>query len=109
MKWTTFLLLLMMLVPSFAVAGEIYGNIKKGKKPLGRGVPVEIKIKDKIYSSKTDKYGSYSLYVKETGKCILTVKGTKSSPSIQINSYKSSVRYDMVLYYKDGKWHLKRK
>ena len=109
MKSIIILLLFMMLSSSFAVAGEIYGNIKKGKQPLGRGVPVEIRIKDKIYSTKTDRYGSYSIYVKKTGKCILTVKGIKSSPSIPINSYKSSVRYDLVLYNKDGKWHLKRK
>ncbi len=109
MRRLTILLLLVMMIPAFTGAAEIYGNIKKGSKSLGRGVPVEIEIKNKIYSTKTDRYGSYSIYVRETGKCTLTVKGTRSSPSIGIRSYKSSVRYDLVLYRKDGKWHLKRK
>lgn len=101
--------MLVLLIPYLTIAGEIYGSIKKGRKPLGKDVPIEIKIGDKEYSTKTDRYGSYRIFVMETGNCTLTVKGTKSSPSIQISSYKNSIRYDLVLLYEDKKWFLKRK
>ena len=109
MRRLTILLVLVMLIPMLADAAEIYGTIRKGSKSLGSGVPVEIRIGNKLYSTKTDKYGSYSLYVVETGKCTLTIRGTKSSPSIEVRSYKSSARYDLVLYRKDNTWRLKRK
>jgi hypothetical protein len=109
MKKITILIILMISIPSLAFAGEIYGNIRTSSGPVGSGVSVEIKIGDKVYSTRTDRYGSYGMYVTQTGPCILTVKGTRSCPSIEVYSYKSSVRYDLVLFYRDRKWHLRKK
>ena len=113
MKTIAILLLLIMLLPAFAFAGEIYGSIKEGKRPIGKGVKVEIIAvsSGRRYVTKTDKYSSYRLYVRERGRCILKVYYKKQSPppQIQVYSYKGPVRYDLVLEKKKGKYILRRK
>jgi hypothetical protein len=99
-----------MFLPSFASAGEIYGSIKEGKKSVGKGVTVEIiAASGRRYVTKTDKYSSYRLYVRERGKCILKVYYNGQSPQIQVHSYKGPVRYDLVLEKRKGKYILRRK
>ena len=105
MKTVTAILLLIVLVPSLAVAGKIYGIIKEGGKPVREGIDVRITtISDKpktAASGQTDKSGLYRLYVKRTGKFNLVVSDTlrhkRDTLSIPIRSYRKSVRYNLVI------------
>ena len=108
MKVIPGLVFLILLLPASVAAGEIYGSIKGGGKSIGQGVKVEIGYGPNVYSTETDRYGSYRLYVPEKGKCLLTVRYQQPFPSIEIYSYEGSVRYNLVLEKQDGKYSLRR-
>jgi hypothetical protein len=117
MKTVTVILLLIVLLPSIALAGKIYGIIKEGGKPVRPGIEVRITtISDKskvVASGQTDKDGLYRLYIKRTGKFDLAVRDSlrhkRDTLSISIRSYRKSVRYNLVIQKdKQGKYILKR-
>jgi hypothetical protein len=99
------------LIPWSATgAGEIYGTLTEGGRPVGEGVEVQAKCAGATYPPvKTDKSGSYHLAIKETGKCALTVKYKQQAPTLEVASYEDGVQVDLVLEHKDGKWVLRRK
>jgi hypothetical protein len=100
----TLLALLCLAIPfSGAVAGEIYGTIKEGGKPIKSGTKVEVKCAKGGYNAETDKFGSYRLFVPEEGKCTLSVKSGDAAPQFTVHSYEDSARYNLVLEKKDGK------
>ncbi|HEC99254.1 MAG TPA: hypothetical protein ENN18_02575 [Proteobacteria bacterium] len=107
MKRVTMFLLLIMLFPSLAFGGEIYGSITEGKRSVGAGVRVEIITASKTYPTETDRYGSYRLYVPEKGACTLKVHYRQPSQPIKVYSYEGSVRYDLVLEKRDGHYSLR--
>jgi hypothetical protein len=109
MKTSGLVLLALLLPASRVTAGELYGTIADGGKPLAPGVKVEISAPDTAYSTVTDKFGSYRLFVKEKGKCTLTVSVRDQSPSVGLVSYDKSTRYDWILETKDGKLSLRRR
>ena len=86
-----------------ALAGEIYGTVKEGGKPVQAGTKVEVNCAKGNYSAETDKLGSYRLFVPEQGKCTLSVKSGDGSPQISVHSFEDSSRYNLVLEKKDGK------
>ena len=86
-----------------ALAGEIYGTIKEGGKPIKAGTKVEVKCAKGSYSAETDSLGSYRLFVPEQGKCTLSVKSGDVAPQMTVNSFEDSARYNLVLEKKDGK------
>ncbi|HHT9123422.1 MAG TPA: hypothetical protein ACFYEF_11190 [Candidatus Wunengus sp. YC63] len=137
MKTILMIILLMVLFPSFACSGEIYGCIKKGKK-LIRDENIKIRIEitpdgDKeitystphkcgTYNASLDKFGTYRLYVNENGKCLLklyVVLGEENEEQktqigdergMAVYSYENSVRYDLLIKEEDdGKHSLWRK
>lgn len=102
------LLILMFVAPVFA--GEIYGSIELSGKALPPGVEIVVQCAGPARSTKTDEIGSYRLYLKEKGKCTLTVKyGIEPFPSIAIYSYEGTVRFNLVLEASDGRYKLRRK
>ena len=110
MKTIPILIALLVCVPSFAYGGEVYGTLTEGDRSVGGGAQVEVTCAGKTYPrNTTDQYGSYRLYVQETGKCTLKVHYKEQSPSTEISSYEKSVRYDLVLEKKDGQYMLRRK
>lgn len=109
MKSTCEVLLALLLFVSPMVAGEVYGTITDGRKPVAAGVKVEIAASGKVYTTETDKFGSYRIVVKEKGRCTLTVHVNEQSPSFNLFSYDKSTRYDWILEIKDGKLSLRRK
>lgn len=109
MKSMNIVVLALMLVASSAIAGEVYGTITDGGKPVAEGLKVEITGSDKVYSGETDKFGSYRVFVKEKGKCTLTVHVKDQAPSAELFSYGKSSRYDWILETKEGKLSLRRK
>ena len=112
MKIFIFSVILLFLIPVVTEAGVIQGKITKGGKSIGANVKVEIKhIKaNKTYRTKTNKFGAYRLFIPETGKCLLTIRGKKHNPSISVNSFKSSNECNLVIYRdKKGIYRLRRK
>ena len=109
MKSTGRVLLALLLFASPALAGEVYGTITDGRKPIATGVKVEIALSGKVYAAETDKFGSYRIVVKEQGRCTLTVHFKEQSPSVKLFSYDRSTRYDWILETKDGNLSLRRK
>lgn len=86
-----------------ALAGEFYGTIKEGGKPVKAGTKVEIKCAKGSYGAVTDNLGSYRLFVPEQGKCALSVKSGDAAPQMTVHSFEDSARYNLVLDKKDGK------
>ena len=109
MKCLSFLAIVILLSVSSAIAGELFGTIAEGEKPVAQGVKVEVTAGDKTYSTETDKFGAYRLFVKEKGKCLLKVYYKEQTPGFSVASYEKSTRYDFVLTQKDGKYTLERK
>ena len=109
MKRITMSFLLIMLFPLCAFAGEIYGSLEVNGRSIGPGVKVEIRCGNNTYTEQTDGYGSYSVYVRDTGGCHLTVQYGSQSPQIDVYSYPNSVRYDLVLEGSGGQYSLRRK
>lgn len=104
------LLVLSLVLVSFSMlAGELYGTITDGAKPISEGVKVQIVSTKAAYSTQTDKYGSYRIYVKEKGRCTLTVLYRSRSIPAEIFSYDRSLRYDWVLEVRDSTYILRRK
>ena len=109
MKPTGVLVLAFLLFAATVKAGEIYGTVTDGGKPVAAGVKVEIKVAGKVYAGETDKFGSYRVIVKEKGKGVLTVHVNGQSPSLGLFSYDKSTRYDYVLEMKDSTLSIRRK
>jgi hypothetical protein len=101
---------LLLLLPTGAFAGEIYGKIVSGGAPVGEGTTVAVKCPKKSYPAvTTDKAGSYHIVVDESGKCSLTVTSKGQSASLEIASYDDAVQADLVLEVKDGKLTARRR
>lgn len=109
MKLFTCIFLFLVVFSPSLWAGEIYGNIQEGRRPVGSGTRVEIFCGQRLYSTTTDQYGSYRLFIPEKGKCVFVVHYGQSSPSIEIYSYDGSTRYDLILEKKGAQFFLQRK
>ena len=109
MKTSGLVLLGLLLIASRMAAGELYGTITDGGKPVPPEVKIEIGASGNAYSTETDKFGSYRVFVKEKGKCTLTLHVRDQSPSVGLFSYDKSTRYDWILETKDGKLSLRRR
>jgi hypothetical protein len=103
------LVCVLVLVPAIAAAGEIYGRISEGGKPVGEGVSVELRCGGTAYPARaTDKSGTYHLTAEKEGKCTLTVHYKGQSPSIEVVSFEDAVQVDLTIEAKDGKLALRR-
>jgi hypothetical protein len=90
-------------------AGELYGSITEAGKPTGAGAKVEITASGKVYAAETDKFGGYRIFVKEKGKCVLTIAVKDQSASADLYSYDKATRYDWMLESRNGKLSIRRK
>lgn len=97
------------LLVSPALGGEVYGTITDGSKPIAAGIKVTVTAGGQTYSTETDKFGSYRLFIKQKGKFTLTVQMKENSPSIEGISFDKSTRYDWILETKDARTTLRRK
>jgi len=109
MRYGALIIFFMILFSATALAGELFGIISEGNKPVNEGVKVEVTIGEKTYSGETDKFGTFRIFVKEKGKCTLKVLYKDQTPSFSVVSFEKSTRYDLVLNLKDGKYTLVRK
>jgi hypothetical protein len=97
MKTGALLIALIVLVPSFSHAAQIFGSLKKqGGAPVAGSV--EINCSGQIYRGNTDANGSYSVFVQRQEKCSLTVHyENRASTPVPIFSYSDPTRYDFEL------------
>jgi len=109
MKTPAIVLLALLLSAPSLLAGEVFGTITEGNKPVAAGVKLEIAVSGKIYAAETDKFGAYRVIVNEKGKCTLTLHIQDQTPSVNLFSYDRSTRYDWILETKNGKLSLRRK
>jgi hypothetical protein len=104
-------LLLILFSPAVASAAQIFGTLKEGDRPVGKGVSVAIECQGGGDSKDTDAYGSYNLFARQPGKCTLKVLyGGQWSKPFPIYSYNDPVRYDFELVRQgDGQYALVRR
>lgn len=101
-------LLLGVLTPFFASAGEIYGTVKLGDAFIeGAQVTLDCAEADPPPAT-TDRYGSFRFFVAQNGPCTLTVSYRPSSPDVEISasiaiaSFQSPTAYDLILQQDEG-------
>ncbi|MCF6147809.1 MAG: hypothetical protein E3K37_04030 [Candidatus Kuenenia sp.] len=112
MKNNLIVILFLLLNPTIAFSGEIYGTIKKDGRPIPEGseIKVEMLTSGKTYSSKCAQYGSYSLYVPGKGRGLLIIQNDELiSEPILIYIYENAIQYDFVLEEKNGSFPVRRK
>jgi hypothetical protein len=102
----TWLALVLFAAPSFA--GEIYGTIMQNGKPVGKDVAVTIEIGGQSYSKATDEFGSYRIFVAESGKGTVKIAFKRQIISGEIESYSTPVRFDLAIENKGGHYALRR-
>jgi hypothetical protein len=96
------------LLAASSFAGEIYGTITQDGKPVGKDVAVTIEIGGQSYSKVTDEFGSYRIFVAESGKGTVKIAFKKQNISGEIESYSTPVRFDLAIENKDGHYALRR-
>ncbi|HYR86107.1 MAG TPA: hypothetical protein VE422_18615 [Terriglobia bacterium] len=109
MKLVSLVLIFILGFASWAVAGNIYGSIMEGGKPVAQGVKMEVTCGANKYGGETDANGAFKLFIKDQGKCMLKVTYQGQSPSFEINSFEGPVQYDLILEKQGGQYVLKRK
>ncbi len=110
MRFFSIFILALLVFPGIALGGQVYGKLKEGGRSVPQGIDVTVRCaQGKRYSTKTDRFGSYRVYVRETGRCTLTVKRAGRSGKYTIRSFDDPVRYDFELVKTGKKYVLKRK
>ena len=110
MKAIRLLLLSILLFPTVAYGGQIYGTLTVDNKPVGKGVKVAIVCGTTNGAGEPDDYGTYKVFVPKgtKGKCTLKVYYGGQELSFPLYSYDDPVRYDFdVVRGGDGKFFLK--
>jgi hypothetical protein len=95
-----------LLFPACALAGEIYGTLSTGGKPLANEpISVACENKETPVANPTDAFGRYRVFVRGEGRCRLTVKGLVA----EVPSYANAANYDFEIQTQDGRQVLRRK
>ena len=96
---------------SVAMAGEIYGTIEDGSKPVPADVEVKVTVGGtENLTAKTDKLGAYRVVATGKGKGTLSIvyKGKTSDPA-DVISFDKATRFDWTVESAGDKITLKRK
>jgi len=102
-------LVLFILMTGAAVAGELYGTITEGGKPVAAGIKIEVAVAGKGFAGETDKFGTYRIFATEKGKGTLAADYKSQKLTADVFSYEKSTRYDWTVEVVDGKMTLKRR
>lgn len=106
---------LVLLLPALTLAAQVFGSLRLKGASVGANVEIVVKCPDQkpplTIQAKTDRYGAYSVYVRGSAKCELTVKydGKQSKPSIVYADRTDPVRYDFELIDENGALILRRR
>jgi len=111
MKRIIVIISICLLCPSPLLAGSVRGSIKVGGRPIKEGVEIRIIPEGSSgYATRTDRFGSYRLTIRETGRCRFILENyDDQSPEFEIQSYKNSVEYNFILERdQQGAYYLRR-
>ena len=101
---------LLAVLPSTALAGEIFGKVIFNGAAVGEGVTVAARCGEKAYPAvKTDRSGSYNLVVAETGKCTLILTHQGKTATVDVASYDDAAQADIILELKEGRLSARRR
>ncbi len=107
MKTKNILLALMLLLPTLTFAGEIFGTLKKGGKPLAKQ---EVKFSQNgklIGKATTDANGYFAIDIKPIGKISIELAGYEGVVFDAFSTNNSS-GYTLSLVKEGDKWLLKK-
>jgi hypothetical protein len=106
---TNWLCLVAALFPAALAAGQVYGTVTAGGKPVNR-VSVTIRCGGAVTSGTTVDDGSYRINVPQQGRCTLELTGFQGGPSAEVFSYANPARYDFdLVHLPDGRYQLRRR
>ena len=109
MKTIRLALPLILLFPTSAFAGNIFGDLKDGGRSVGKGVEIRLTCGDGNLATMTDDYGAYSINA-PNGRCELSVKYPSDwTPPFPVVSSDDPARYDFDLVNQDGRYVLRRR
>jgi hypothetical protein len=108
MKRTIVILLALVLTPTLASAGEVFGKITMNGAAVEASVAAKCGAKS-YGPAQTDKTGTYHIVIDEPGKCTLTVTSKGQSADVAVVSYDDAAQADLILESKDGKLTARRK
>jgi hypothetical protein len=113
MKAISFVLPLILVFPTSAFAGKIFGNLTEGGRSVGQGIEVQITCgRGSPISTRTDVYGAYSFNAPK-GMCGLSVKypnpNDQWTAPFSVVSPDDPARYDFDLVNEGGRYVLKRR
>ena len=114
MKSKILLILLILLFPTTAVSGSIFGKIEIQKNDVDETIQtsttdLEVKCGNELYKEKVKIPGPYKIDVEKTGVCILTIKIGNQSLTYKVHSKEQAVRYNFILKENnEGSYSLKR-
>lgn len=63
---------------------------------------------EKVYSTETDRHGTYRLFVPEKGKCQMAVRHGQETLTREVISFEDSTRYDLAVERDGGRVLLRR-
>jgi hypothetical protein len=109
MKNVKLLVFLFLLFPSSAHAGHVYGTVRDSNGGPVQAAPVEIRCSGKTYPGQTDQYGSYAIFVNDSGKCTFAVTCDGQNLTSDIYSYGGPVKYDFDCSRVGGGIQLRRR
>ena len=84
---------------------DSYGSIRDGGRPVAERTPVTIKCGTAPYKGTVDRFGSYKIAVRTTGRCELQVNNLQA----EVISYDGPVRYDFEIVRTGGGARLERR
>ena len=109
MKAIRLLLLSIVLFPTVAYGGQIFGTLTVDNRPVGKDVTVIIECGATNGKGQTDAYGSYKVFVPK-GKCTLKVIYGGQELLFALYSYDDPVRYDFsIVRQSNGSLTLQRR
>ena len=109
MKSIRLLLLAILLSPTAAYGGQIFGTLTVDNRPVGTGIRVAIACDSGNGGGQTDAYGAYKVFVPK-GKCTLKVSYGGQEILFALYSYDDPVRYDFsIVRQSDGRYALQRR
>jgi hypothetical protein len=96
MKRLPYILFFFFLICSWgAFAAQIVGSVRDGGKPVAANTEIRVTCgANQPHVTRTDQYGSYSVYVGETGRCTFTVIYNGRALSADVYSYADPVHAD---------------
>jgi hypothetical protein len=105
---------LALLLPALTLAAQVFGSLRYKGASVGTTAQVVVEcpaLKVPPQRVLTDRFGAYSVYVRGSGKCTLSVKyGSKQSkPYIIYSDQTDPVRYDFELIDEKGDLVLRRR